>query len=93
MLFQRCLRRATPTHLLFRRTHLLFWRTHLLFRRTHLLFRRTHLLFWRSHLLQDLHTGNGKTNHRGHREVSALRGFPRQSVQVGKPAHTAASPL
>ncbi len=48
----RCLRLATPTHLLFRRrSHLLFRRTHLLFRRTHLLFRRTHLLFRRTHLL------------------------------------------
>ena len=41
----RCLRWATPTHLLFWRSHLLFRRTHLLFRRTHLLFRHTHL--WR----------------------------------------------
>ncbi len=48
---RRCLRLATPTHLLIWRSHLLIRRSHLLIRRSHLLIRRSHLLIWRSHLL------------------------------------------
>ncbi|WP_298919235.1 hypothetical protein [uncultured Nostoc sp.] len=56
MLFRRCLRLATPTHLLIWRclrlatpTHLLIWRSHLLIWRSHLLIWRSHLLFRRVH--------------------------------------------